>query len=89
MHQGGLLRGRAAVFNFWRGVLTQYDDSTIENRSLEEAAPGCIVRKARLRHRSNTSSAALDYVILRTTVLDGGCVARQVNVLEAARTNPQ
>jgi ketosteroid isomerase-like protein len=82
LHQGGPLRGRAAVFDFWRGVLAHYDDSAIENLSLEAPTPGCIVRKARLRHRSSTTGAALDYVILQTTELVGGRVARQVNVLD-------
>ncbi len=81
LHQGGPLRGRAAVFDFWRGVRDRYDENTIENLSLEEAAPGRIVRRARLRHRSSATGDELAYVIVQTTELERGRVARQVNVL--------
>ncbi len=77
-----LLQGRAAVLDFWRGVLARYDESTIENLSVEEAGPGHIVRRARLLHRSSTTGEALDYVIVQTTELEGGRVVRQVNVLD-------
>jgi hypothetical protein len=46
------------------------------------ATRGCIVRRARLHHRSSATGAELDYVILQTTELAGGRVARQVNVLD-------
>ena len=82
LHQGDPLRGRAAVLDFWRGVREIYDDSTIENLSLEEATPGCIVRRARLRHRSSATGDVLAYVIVQTTDLDHGRVVRQMNVLE-------
>jgi len=82
LYEDGLLRGRAAVLDFWRGVLDRYEDSTIENVSLEEASPGRIVRRARLRHRSRAPGQALDYVIVQTTDLKGGHVVRQVNVLD-------
>jgi len=82
LHQGDPLRGRAAVLDFWRGVREIYDDSTIENLSLEEAAPGRIVRRARLHHRSSATGDALAYVIVQTTELDHGRVVRQMNVLE-------
>ena len=81
LHQGGPLRGRAAVFDFWRGVRDRYDENTIEDLSLEEVAPGRIVRRARLRHRSSATRDELAYVIVQTTELERGRVARQVNVL--------
>jgi len=80
--EDGLLRGRTAVLDFWRDVLARYDESTIENLSLEEASPGHIVRRARLRHRSRASGEALNYVIVQTTELKGGHVVRQINVLD-------
>jgi ketosteroid isomerase-like protein len=79
-----LLQGRTAVLDFWRGVLARYDESAIENLSVEEAAAGHIVRRARLLHRSSTTGEALDYVIVQTTELEGGRVVRQVNVLDTA-----
>ncbi len=84
LHEDEPLQGRAAVLEFWRGVLARYDESAIENLSVEEAAPGHIVRRARLRHRSSTTGESLDYVILQTTELEGGRVIRQVNVLDPA-----
>ena len=83
LYNDGLLQGRAAVLDFWRGVLARYD-STIENLSLEEASPGRIVRQARLRHRSRASGETLDYVIVQTTELKRGHVIRQINVLDHA-----
>ncbi len=82
LHEDEPIQGRAAVLDFWRGVLARYDESTIENLSVEEAAPGHIVRRARLRHRSGTTGESLDYVVLQTTELEGGRVVRQVNVLD-------
>lgn len=76
------LQGRAAVLDFWRDVFDRYDDNTIENLSLEEAARGRFVRRARLRHRRYDTSETLDYVIAQTTELRSGRVVRQVNVLE-------
>ncbi|MGD0456084.1 MAG: nuclear transport factor 2 family protein [Solirubrobacteraceae bacterium] len=84
LHGGAPLRGRAAVLDFWRGVLARYDESTIENLSLEEASPGRIVRQARLRHRSSATGETLDYVIVQTTELQRGRVIRQINVLDGA-----
>ena len=80
LHDDGLLRGRAAVLEFWREVGARYE-STIENLNLQEASPGCIVRTARLRHRSPSNGEELEYVITQTTELEGGRVVRQVNVL--------
>ncbi|HME05327.1 MAG TPA: nuclear transport factor 2 family protein [Solirubrobacteraceae bacterium] len=81
LHEEEPIQGRAAVLDFWRGVLARYDESSIENLSVEEAAPGHIARRARLRHRSSETGEALDYVILQTTDLEGGRVVRQVNAL--------
>ncbi|OBI18790.1 hypothetical protein A5712_21400 [Mycobacterium sp. E2327] len=78
----GLLHGRAAVLDFWRAVFDRYDENTIENLSLDEAAPGSFVRRARLHHRENATGASLDYVVIQTTYLKRGRVVRQVNVLE-------
>ncbi|HYB24367.1 MAG TPA: nuclear transport factor 2 family protein [Solirubrobacteraceae bacterium] len=76
------IHGRGAVFEFWRMVRERFDVNTIENLSLEEATPGRFVRRARLRHRSSASGEQLEYVIVQTTELQHGRVARQVNVLE-------
>src|SRR5271167_1170824 len=76
LYEGRPLRGRAAVFDFWRGVRAHYDDSTIENLSIEETAPGYIVRRARLHHRSRSTGEDLAYVITQTTELNGGRVVR-------------
>jgi len=70
-----------AVLDFWRGVLARYEDSTIENLSLEEALPGRIVCHARLHHRSSATGETLDYVIVQSTELERGRVVRQINVL--------
>jgi hypothetical protein len=82
LHRGDLLRGRLAVIDFWRGVLARYGESAIENLSLEEAAPGRIVRRARLRHRCGPGGEALAYAIVQTTELDRGRVVRQINALD-------
>jgi ketosteroid isomerase-like protein len=82
LHSGDVLRGRAAVFDFWRAVFDRYDENTIENLSLDETAPGSFVRRARLRHRTSATGASLDYVVVQTTYLRGGRVVRQINVLE-------
>ena len=84
LYGDGLLRGRTAVLDFWQGVLARFDDNMIENLSLEEASPGRIVRRARLRHCSRASGEALDYVIVQTTELRGGQVVRQINVFDHA-----
>ncbi len=90
LYQGEPLRGRAAVFAFWRGVLARYDDSQIENLSLQEASRGRIVRRARLRHRSSATGETLSYVIVQTTDLCGGRVVRQMNMLDGeAGTGPE
>jgi ketosteroid isomerase-like protein len=83
LYQGEPLRGHPAVLAFWRGVLARYDDSQIENLSLQEASPGRIVRRARLHHRSSATGDALSYAIIQTTDLRGGRVIRQINVLSS------
>ncbi len=87
LYSGDFLRGRKAVFDFWRGVFDRYDENTIENLSLDEAAPGSFVRRARLRHRTSATGASLDYVVVQTTHLKAGRVVRQVNVLELGQGN--
>jgi ketosteroid isomerase-like protein len=82
LYRGDGLRGREDVVNFWRGVFDRYDENTIENLSLDEAAPGSFVRRARLHHRISATGASLDYVIVQTTHLRAGRVVRQVNVLD-------
>lgn len=84
LHDGGPLRGRAAVFDFWAGVRSRYE-STIENLDLEESSPGRFVRRARLVHRPLTTGETLDYVIVQTTEVRSGRVVRQVNVLDTQR----
>ena len=69
------------MFDFWRGVHGHYEISTIENLSLEEARPDCIVRMARLHHHSPGTVEDLSYVITQTTELRAGRVLRQLNVL--------
>lgn len=85
LHDGPPLRGRAAVFAFWRDVRSRYDESAIENLDLREASPGRFVRRARLAHRSRTGVGPLDYVITQTTELERGRVVRQVNEIEPGR----
>lgn len=82
LYSEGPLHGRAAVIEFWRAVFDRYDENTIENLSLDEAAPGSFVRRARLHHHANATGASLDYVVVQTTYLKRGRVVRQVNVLE-------
>jgi ketosteroid isomerase-like protein len=82
LYSGDVLRGRQAVFDFWRAVFDRYDENTIENLSLDEAAPGSFVRRARLHHRMSATGASLDYVVVQTTHLKAGRVVRQVNVLD-------
>jgi hypothetical protein len=81
LYEGPPLRGRTAVFDFWRGVHGHYETSTIENLSLEEARPNYIVRRARLHHHSRGTVEDLSYVITQTTELRAGRVVRQLNVL--------
>jgi hypothetical protein len=81
LHGGERLHGRAAVLDFWRGISARYDNS-IENLSLEEVAPGRVVRRARLAHRSKASGERFSYVIRQTTELIGGRVVLQLNVLD-------
>jgi hypothetical protein len=80
LHEGEPLRGRGAVFDFWRDVLGRYEESRIENLALDEAAPGRFVRRARLWH-SSRGGETLSYSIVQTTELDRGRVVRQVNRL--------
>lgn len=80
LHGGDPLVGRTALVEFWRGALANYEQSTIENLSLEEASPGRFVRRARLRH--SRASLQLEYVIVQTTELRRGRVVRQVNMVE-------
>jgi ketosteroid isomerase-like protein len=82
LHSGDVLRGRDAVVGFWREVFDRYDENTIENLSLDEAAPGSFVRRARLHHRMSATGASLDYVVVQTTYLRRGRVVRQVNALD-------
>ncbi len=81
LHSGAALHGRTAVLDFWREVLTRFDENTIENLALEEASPGRIVRRARLHHRSSLTGEELGYEIVQSTELQGGRVIRQVNAL--------
>ncbi len=81
LYDGGSIRGRDAVFAFWRGILARYEENTIENLSLDEVSSGSFVRQARLHHRSIVTGESLDYSIVQTTDLRGGRVVRQVNVL--------
>jgi hypothetical protein len=82
LYRGEWLQGRAAVFDFWHAVFAKYD-STIENLTLEEAAPGRVVRTARLTHRPKNGGETLSYVIRQTTELIGGRVVLQVNVVDS------
>lgn len=82
LHEGPNLRGRAALFAFWRDVAGHYETS-IENLALEEEAPGRFVRRARLEHRPRAGGEPLRYEIVQTTELRGGRVVRQMNVLAA------
>ncbi len=52
---------------FNRGDFDRYDENTIENLSLDEAARRSFVRRARLRHRTSATGASLDYVVVQTT----------------------
>ena len=90
LHEGEPLHGRDAVLAFWRDIVDRYPESTIENLSLEQAAPGLIVRRARLRHRSATDEDQISYEIVQTTELVAGRVVRQVNAPadEAPRLPP-
>ncbi len=47
----------------------------------EEASPGHMVRRARLRHTPLHGGEPLEYVIVQTTELKRGRVARQLNEL--------
>ncbi|HXD54620.1 MAG TPA: nuclear transport factor 2 family protein [Solirubrobacteraceae bacterium] len=75
--------GLPAVLEFWRGVLARWPDSTIENLSIREAAPGRFVRTARLRHAGPGAGEPLEYEIVQTTILRKGRVVRQVNELSS------
>ena len=81
LHEGAVLRGREAVFAFWRAVLSRYDENSIVNMSVDEASPERFVRLARLHHHSNVTGETLDYSIVQTTELNRGQVTRQVNTL--------
>lgn len=80
LHDGPPITGRASVIAFWDEALREWPQSTIENLALEEAAPGRIVRRARLAHRA-AGGRALDYEIVQTTWLRAGRVVRQENAL--------
>lgn len=88
LYTGEPLRGRDAVFSFWQRILAHYEDSAIENLSLEEAVPGRIVRRARLCHRSRTEGDEISYEIVQTTELAAGRVVRQVNAPAYAGNDP-
>jgi hypothetical protein len=79
LYTGEPLHGRDAVFSFWQDILARYEHSSIENLSLEEAVPGRIVRRARLRHRPRAGGDELSYEIVQTTELTAGRVVRQTN----------
>lgn len=79
---GQTIHGREAALDFWRGVFARFERSSIENLSLEEAAPGRLVRRARLCHEGGPDGESLDYTIRQTTVLEAGRVVRQVNELD-------
>ena len=81
LHDGAALRGREAVFAFWRAVLSRYDENSIVNLSVDEASPTRFVRHARLHHHSSVTGETLDYSIVQTTELNRGRVTRQVNIL--------
>ena len=82
---GGEIHGRRAVLAYWHVVYRRYRRSTIENLALEEAAPGRIVRRARLRHLGEGADV-LEYTILQTTELRAGRVVRQLNELYRSPT---
>jgi hypothetical protein len=87
LHEGGPLKGRAAVFEFWNGVFERYDKNAIENLSIDEVSSGSFVRRARLVHRSVMIDESLEYTVIQTTDLEGGRVIRQVNVLDAPKAS--
>ncbi|MEA2466759.1 MAG: SnoaL-like domain [Thermoleophilaceae bacterium] len=73
------LRGRPAVFGYWRGIFEEFEDNRIENVEVVETGQGTIRRVARLHHRHRDGGQPLDYEILQTTELRGGLVVRQRN----------
>ena len=77
LYAGEPIIGRAAVLQFWQGILARFKENTIANLSLEEASPARFVRTARLTHKRRDGT--LDYVIRQTTELRAGRVAHQVN----------
>ena len=79
LYEGPPISGRDAVLAFWEEQLTRFRSSSIENLSIEEAAPGRFVRRASLRHVPAGEGEPLEYVILQTTELRRGRVIRQVN----------
>lgn len=79
LHYGAPIAGKANVVRFWRDVLDRFDESSIENLSIEETGRSRFVRRARLSHRG--AAGGLDYEIRQTTELRGGRVVRQVNEL--------
>ncbi len=79
---GQTIHGRQATLDFWHEVFARFQRSSIENLSLEEAAPGRFVRRARLCHEGGPDGGSLDYAIRQTTVLEAGRVVRQVNELD-------
>ncbi len=82
LYEGPPITGRDGVLAFWKDQLARFRSSSIENLSIEEAGPGRFVRRARLRHMPEGEGEGLEYVILQTTELRRGRVARQVNQLD-------
>jgi ketosteroid isomerase-like protein len=82
LHEGPPIKGRGAVVAFWVDQLRRFRSSSIENLSIEEAAPGRFVRRASLRHLPLDGGSPLEYVILQTTELRHGRVVRQLNELD-------
>ncbi len=71
------ISGRTAVLAFWNAVTARFEQSTIENLSVEEVGRRRFVRTARLTHRANGDQ--LSYVIRQVTELHGGRVVSQIN----------
>jgi ketosteroid isomerase-like protein len=78
LHSGPPIIGRRAAFRFWQDVLRRYDESRIQNLSIEALGHDRFVRTARLTHR--IGDERLDHTIRQTTALRRGRVVSQVNV---------
>jgi len=71
------ISGRAAILEFWHSIGARFRNSTIENLSLDEAAPERFTRTLRLTHQ--TEDSEISYVIRQVTKLHHGRVVSQVN----------